>query len=169
MRAGAAAVTLRPRRVELPTLLRGLKRAVSRTGEAVDARVESVTVDCPQDLVVRTDPDLLTSILMNFLGNAIRYGEPPLQVVARRERDTAVIEVIDHGPGIARERLEHLFDRYHRGAESDSAGGLGLGLFIARCAADLLDARLDVESRPGVGSTFRVLLPDAARTATATA
>jgi signal transduction histidine kinase len=63
--------------------------------------------------------------------------------------------------GIAAEHMPHIFDRMYRvdSARDRSAGGTGLGLAIVKGLVDALDARIDVQSTPGEGSTFRVLLP----------
>lgn len=67
----------------------------------------------------------------------------------------------DTGPGIPAEALPRIFDRFYRAdqARSRGAGGAGLGLCIAKTIAELHGGRIEVESPPGAGSTFRVLLP----------
>ena len=161
MRAGAGAVTLRPRPTDLRPLLLSITRAAGRAAGA-GAAAPRIEVECDAGLRVETDPDLLTSVLLNFVGNAIRHagGDGPIRLVAEAEADGGcVVRVSDTGPGIEPDKLAALFDRFHRGGRGGTGGGLGLGLFIARCAADLLGARVDVQSELGRGSTFSVTLP----------
>ncbi len=173
LRAGAAAVTVKPRKVELAPLMAGVARAVARSADAVlaedlcgdeDTDKAVVFVSCEPTVLVETDPDLLTSILLNFLRNAIRYAGDAGPITLKHEESVGDdggtrISVCDCGPGLAEGQASTLFDRFHRGAGSHTSGGSGLGLFIARCAADLLEARLEVESEPGGGATFSIILP----------
>ncbi|WP_235855136.1 sensor histidine kinase [Nonomuraea aridisoli] len=67
----------------------------------------------------------------------------------------------DHGPGIGAEHLPHVFDRFYRAdpARSRDGGGTGLGLAIAAALVEAHDGRIEARSRPGEGTTFRVILP----------
>lgn len=111
------------------------------------------------------DPRLIEAVLGNFVSNAIRYTPPGGKVeirAARRRRPPAVILAVrDTGAGIAPEQLERIFDRLYRtdDARDRATGGSGLGLAIARSAAQTLGARIEVDSQPGVGSEFRLILP----------
>ena len=105
---------------------------------------------------------------MNLVSNAIKYGggSPVWITCSRPAEGGAVIEVVDGGPGIAPEDLGRIFDEFvqlGRVENGDSAGveGTGLGLPIARRITRLLGGTLDVSSTVGVGSTFRLTLPDA--------
>ncbi len=112
-----------------------------------------------------TDPRLIDAIVGNFVSNAIRYTPPGGKVeirAARRRRPPAVvIAVRDTGTGIAPGHLEKIFDRLYRtdDARDRASGGSGLGLAIARSAARTLGARIEVDSQPGTGSEFRLILP----------
>ena len=76
-----------------------------------------------------------------------------------RADDKAVLTVTDTGPGIAPEEQERIFDRFFRGDRARSRGGTGLGLALARSIVLVHNGHITVESAPGEGSTFRVLLP----------
>jgi signal transduction histidine kinase len=112
-----------------------------------------------------TDPRLTDAIVGNFVSNAIRYTPPGGRVeirAARRRRPPAVIIAVrDTGTGIAPGHLEKIFDRLYRtdDARDRASGGSGLGLAIARSAARSLGARIEVDSQPGAGSEFRLILP----------
>jgi len=114
-----------------------------------------------------TDRELVTLVLQNLMGNAVKYTPSgTIRVILRcgdkeegkKGRASAVISVIDEGPGIEPERLEGLFAPFSRG-ETHGESGVGLGLAIARQAADLAGLRLWAESAPGKGSAFHVELP----------
>ncbi len=99
-------------------------------------------------------------IVLNLVGNAIRYSPDGSTVVMQVERagDTAILRVIDQGGGIAEENRERIFAKFERLGRHDD-GGSGLGLYISRRIATALKGQLDVEySGPG-GSCFRLTLP----------
>src|SRR5690606_9925615 len=120
-------------------------------------------LDVPPDLeTIITDPQRLRQILMNFVSNAAKYGrQNPIRLrCARRPEGSVVVEVIDRGIGIAAEELDHVFEDFVQlGTENEA--GTGLGLAISRRLAELLGARLEVESTLGAGSVFRLVLPRA--------
>lgn len=116
----------------------------------------------PTDLVVRSDPVLLETLLRNLVVNAIRYTPKGHVAVACREEDwLARIEVEDTGVGIPAEKQGEIFREFHQldNPERDGAKGLGLGLAIVDRLARLLDHRVEVRSTPGRGSRFAVVLP----------
>ena len=111
--------------------------------------------------VVMGDRDRLEQIATNLVANALRYTENgEVRLVARQEQEHAVLEVSDTGIGIAPEDLRHIFTRFWRGDRSRSraTGGAGIGLSIVRELVRAHDGRVDVDSTPGRGSHFRVIL-----------
>ena len=120
--------------------------------------------DATQSAVtVATDPTQVETILGNLITNALRATPPggTIRVAVSMEGDEAVVSVTDTGVGIAAEHLPHIFDRMYRvdAARDRDSGGTGLGLAIVVALAELLDARLEVESEPGTGSRFALHLP----------
>ncbi|MCK9991729.1 MAG: two-component system, sensor histidine kinase [Alphaproteobacteria bacterium] len=112
--------------------------------------------------VVRTDRALLDSILRNLLGNAVRYtSHGRILLGCRKQGESLRIEVRDTGAGIAPGELDRIFDEFYQiGApDRDSSQGLGLGLSIVRAYANLLGHPLKVQSWPGRGSVFSILIP----------
>jgi len=111
------------------------------------------------------DLRLIDAVVDNFVSNAIRYtpagGKVEIRAARRRRPPAVVIAVRDTGTGIAPEHLERIFDRLYRtdDARDRASGGSGLGLAIARSAAQSLGARIEVNSQPGTGSEFRLILP----------
>lgn len=120
---------------------------------------------------VTGDPGRLRQILINLVGNAIKFTEQGSVVVGVRmvaeSEDSATIriDVADTGTGIPSDRLDAIFDPYEQAADSTSRthGGTGLGLAICRQLADLMDGRLTVTSTIGRGSTFSLVLSFATR------
>jgi CheY-like chemotaxis protein/anti-sigma regulatory factor (Ser/Thr protein kinase) len=109
---------------------------------------------------VRADEKRVRQILINLLGNAIKFtGEGQVVFRVRHAREMAVVEVEDTGPGIAAQELAQIFEPFARGnSASHTAPGAGLGLTIAKMLTDLMGGELRVDSTPGVGSIFRVKL-----------
>lgn len=131
--------------------------AARDAGVTVTARAAHAWLD--------TDPRLIDVMVSNFVSNAIRYtprgGKVEIRAARRRRPPAVVIAVRDTGTGIAPEHLERIFDRLYRtdDARDRASGGSGLGLAIARSAARALGARIEVDSQPGTGSEFRLVLP----------
>ena len=112
---------------------------------------------------VEGDRPRLKQVVVNLLDNAIKYTPPggavTLTVSARS--DKAVLEVADNGMGIPPEALPHVFERFFRvdKARSRELGGAGLGLSIVKSICVFHHGQVEVHSRPGQGSRFRVELP----------
>jgi len=109
--------------------------------------------------VVRADRKRLGQILINLLGNAVKFTQQGTVVLrVRHARDLATFEVADSGAGIEPGEVEQIFEPFARGsaANQPGAGGTGLGLPISRMLAQLMGGQLTVDSTPGVGSTFRM-------------
>ena len=110
--------------------------------------------------VVRADEKRLRQILINLLGNAVKFtqhGTVTLRV--RYAREMARIEVQDTGPGLTPQELERIFEPFARaGSTGTAAPGAGLGLTIARMLTALMGGELSVTSEPGAGSVFLVKL-----------
>jgi ammonium transporter len=125
-------------------------------------RVQLV-VDADAELPrVLTDRDKLRQILLNLVGNAVKYtDEGTIAVRAGAVDGRLRIDVSDTGAGIPAEALGRIFDEFHQadGAISPSRPGTGLGLTISRRLARTLGGDVTVESTPGVGSTFTLDLP----------
>jgi len=118
---------------------------------------------------IMTDPAKLLQVLTNLIGNAIKFTERG-SVVVRVKADPASrrperIDVIDTGIGIPRERQQAIFDAFEQ-ADSSTArqfGGTGLGLAVSKSLCDLLGYELEVQSEPGVGSVFSIVMTPTGR------
>jgi two-component system sensor histidine kinase MtrB len=137
-----------------------VRAAVMSSLEIRGWRGEGVRVEMEPGLRAHLDLRRFDVVVANLVGNAVKYGRPPVLVNARREAGGLVLEVTDHGPGIAEEALPHLFDRFFK-ADSARArsDGSGLGLAIALENARLHGGSLRAGNRPGGGAVFRLTLP----------
>jgi signal transduction histidine kinase/CheY-like chemotaxis protein len=110
--------------------------------------------------VVRGDEQRVRQILINLLGNAIKFtaaGQVVLRV--RHLRQMAIVEVEDTGPGLDEAEIARIFEPFARGqGAAQAAPGAGLGLTIAKMLTDLMGGEMDLRSTPGAGSVFRVRL-----------
>ncbi len=116
-----------------------------------------------QDYQIEGDCQLLEQALINLIENAIKYSESneSIEIKAHRKDDNILIEVKDHGTGIAEKHLPRLFERFYRvdKARSRKLGGTGLGLAIVKHIAQLHKGNISVKSELGQGSTFILCLP----------
>ncbi len=110
-------------------------------------------------VVVHGDGAALRRAVTNLVTNAVRLAPSgsTVTVATGRRGDRATIAVIDQGPGIAPDQQQAVFERFWRGPESGK--GLGLGLSIVRQVAERHGGTVELDSEPGVGSTFTVVLP----------
>lgn len=130
------------------------------------ARALTLDTDLPPGLMVIGDHDRCAQVLANYLSNAIRYSPDgsDIAVTARSADGQVTIAVRDHGPGLAPEQREHVFERFYRidPSRSRALGGSGIGLAIVHALAEAMGGRAWAESDgPGAGSTFLVSLPAA--------
>ena len=121
-----------------------------------------LTIEVTSAPVVRGEEKRLRQVLVNLVTNAFKYSPEPEPVLVRVgcEGTTALLQVIDRGPGVPPEDSERIFDRYARLAGT-SAGrsGMGLGLYIVRTIAENHGGCVRVSKTPGGGATFSVELP----------
>jgi two-component system phosphate regulon sensor histidine kinase PhoR len=122
-----------------------------------------LSVDCPPELLVEANPPLLEQAVVNLIDNAVKYSAEGTEVRVAGAPDDGeiVIAVSDDGPGVPREHLPRLFERFYRvdTARSRDLGGTGLGLSIVKHVSQMHGGRVSVESMVGRGSTFRIHLP----------
>jgi two-component system sensor histidine kinase KdpD len=111
--------------------------------------------------IVIADRSRVTQALANLVMNAIRYAPSgtPILISARQNGTSVRFEVRDHGPGIAPEDRQRIFDKFFRGRAAEGTTGSGLGLAIARSLLTLHGGTLEYEDTPGGGSTFVASLP----------
>lgn len=115
-----------------------------------------LTVD---DAEVLVDPDHFRRILGNFVGNAFRYGAPPVEVDARETGPWVEIRVRDHGCGVPKDLVPRLFEKFARGDDAQEKGGIGLGLSIVQGLARANGGDTWYEANEPQGSCFGLRLP----------
>ena len=125
----------------------------------------SIKLDSPLPVCIQTDPTRLRQILINLVGNAIKFTElGSVEVVTRITQSGAthrlVIDVVDSGIGISQPHCQRLFEPFQQADSSMSRrfGGTGLGLVISKRFAELLGGDISVASEVGIGSTFTLVL-----------
>ncbi|OLE66235.1 MAG: hypothetical protein AUG03_00860, partial [Acidobacteria bacterium 13_1_20CM_2_68_14] len=163
-----AAVEQGEARIDLaPVALRDVAtqaEAVARPAAA--GKRHTLTLDVPGDLPrVLADRDRLGQVLINLLDNAVKFTPEGgrIEVSARPSSGRVVLSVKDNGVGIPPEDIGRIFERFYRVGRSRDRreGGTGLGLAIAKHLTQAMGGTIEVESRPGSGTTFRVSLPAA--------
>jgi PAS domain S-box-containing protein len=149
-----AAAHTQPEHIRLAT-------ALASYLEADREELGTVAVTCPPELVAVVDPAHLTRILDNYLGNAFKYGEPPISIEAERVGDFVELRVRDHGSGVPPEFVSRLFTKFDRAdtPTTRATQGTGLGLSIVKALAEANhgDARYQ-QDEPNAGC-FVVRLP----------
>ena len=163
-RADAGDSLVRRESVDLTEIAREVCRKLVPLSEQ-----RNVSLDCAAVAPARVSGDsvALEQIFLNLIENALRYtpsGESAQVAVAARDGEV-VVEVADHGSGIAPEHLPHLFERFYRvdKARSREFGGVGLGLSIVKTLVEAHGGSIEVRSGVGKGSTFTVRLPGSSR------
>ncbi|HEX7398026.1 MAG TPA: ATP-binding protein, partial [Propionibacteriaceae bacterium] len=139
-------------------------------GEAIPATLATVsdasrtqwTID-PDARQAVADAGLLDRVLANIVENALRYqpSEAPVAVTASRVANRVEIRIIDNGPGVAADHLEHIFQPFQQQGDVNSADGVGLGLAVARGLAEAMGGEVAAENTPGGGLTLVIELPAA--------
>ena len=146
--------------IEIRTLLNECRE---RFLPEADRRQITIEVDAEPGELVVTDAAALQLVLDNLVSNAIRYSRPSgnVQLTGTMRTDDVILEVIDNGIGISQENQERIFERFYRvdRARSRDVGGTGLGLAIVKHTLLALGGAIQVESKLGSGSNFRVILP----------
>jgi signal transduction histidine kinase/CheY-like chemotaxis protein len=154
----AGAVTPRPCEFAVQAVLDRVEQDFALAAQAKGLRLRVR----PSALRAVTDPVLMERILINLVGNAVRYTHNGGVLVACRRRGAkARLEVWDTGVGIPADQRERIFEEFYQGrpAAGDTAPGLGLGLAIVRRLAELLHVTVDLRSREGRGSVFAIEVP----------
>lgn len=126
-------------------------------------KVFTVNVSAAVNLVLVMNPRLMEEVFVNLIDNAIKYGKSGvcIEVVAQSTNAVVSVSVKDDGPGIAREYLGRLFERFYRvdAARTRAQGGSGLGLSIVKHIVQVHGGEISVESELGRGTTFRMNFP----------
>jgi signal transduction histidine kinase/CheY-like chemotaxis protein len=153
--------------VELQRGVCELAAVVEKSAEVVmparEASGHKLEIDVPLGIRIDVDAPRVMQVLTNVLMNAIKYTPPasPIVIRARRDGGRAVLTISDRGPGMDTALLAHAFEPFVQGAQASdrAAGGLGLGLAIARRLTELHGGTLSATSKVGEGTTIELALP----------
>jgi two-component system, OmpR family, sensor kinase len=151
------------------------RRPVDLLALAADAVHDARVVDGDREItlsvrsgsafIVTGDEVRLRQVIGNLVGNALRHtpSGTPVEVVIRSgllaDSPAAVLEVVDSGPGMPVEQAKRVFERFYRADPARSRGGTGLGLAIVAGLVEAHGGSVEVDTAPGEGATFRVVLP----------
>jgi two-component system, OmpR family, phosphate regulon sensor histidine kinase PhoR len=146
--------------VDIPHLL----EQICQEGRSLTADERTINLDIQADTHLRGDQQELRSAFANLLANALKYSTPQAPVHMRwflLDHNTACLEVEDFGEGINDIDISRITERFYRVEHKrpHKISGTGLGLAIVKHVLMRHDAKLDIESQPGVGSRFRCLFP----------
>jgi two-component system OmpR family sensor kinase len=162
------------RMTRAPVRVDGLLQDVQRhapvlgglVGDGRHAQIVEIITGPLEPVTVMGDELRLRELVLNLVDNAVKYSHPggKVQVSLVRAGQKARLSIKDEGIGIAPEEQAHIFDRFYRteAARAHAKTGTGLGLSICAWIAQAHDGRIEVQSEPGAGSTFTVVLPVAA-------
>lgn len=141
-----------------------IKRLLEDLPLLATAANRQLMVSGKTELIICTDPDLLTAILSNLLDNALKYTHSASALslnIREISSESIMISLEDHGPGIEKKYQRYLFQKFFRVPRSGTGQikGLGLGLYICRIQAQQLGGKLSYERNNNDGSTFNLTLP----------
>jgi two-component system OmpR family sensor kinase len=153
--------------VDLRILATDAVEAARATAPDREIRIDLPTGEADGELVVAGDEPRLRQVLSNLLDNALAYSpaDSPITLLGGRTRrdgrNLAFVQVRDRGPGLVPEQAERVFERFYRTdrARSRAHGGTGLGLSIVAAITAAHGGSVELDTTPGEGATFRVLLP----------
>ena len=156
-RIRAGGVEVEPRGADVEGLC---QTAFHRVRPLLGTRPVVVAVE-PDAASCEIDPAILSQVLANLIENALRYtpNDSALELRARRQRGSVELRLVDHGPGVAPEDRERIFEEFYRAGERSESEGTGLGLAIVRALVTAHRGRVWVEPTEGGGATFVVRIP----------
>ena len=148
-------------KVELPMLAETVMEELSEKAAARNIQLELHTHPDLSSLTIDGDMEMLTRLLINLIDNAISYGRDNgfVNISIHQQEEQVCIEVKDNGIGIPADKLDKIWDRFYQIDQSHSTSGFGLGLFMVKYIVSCHKGKITVNSIPGKGSTFTVLLP----------
>jgi signal transduction histidine kinase len=141
-----------------------IEDAVRTMRPQVESQAQTLKLDVQPELPqVNVEPDRIRQVLVNLLSNANEYSQEgaTIEVKAGRVGEEVELAVVDDGPGIPPEQLDHIFERFTRGDAglTQRVGGTGLGLAISKSLIELHGGAIGATSTVGAGSAFRIVLP----------
>lgn len=138
-----------------------LAKVVELSLESLGSMGLGVKIQAPEELVVCCDVDLISRVLTNLIGNALRYQPPntPVRIAVTNSLEEVEIRVIDEGPGVSALDQVRIFDKYAQVSQGSRAYTSGLGLTFCKMAVERHGGTIGVRSQEGKGSEFWIRLP----------
>jgi PAS domain S-box-containing protein len=136
------------------------REVVARFGEQLADSGSILALEVGAEVVARVDRLRLDQVMSNLLSNAIKWGQSkPIEMTVTSDAQALTVRVRDHGVGIDCEQQRSIFERFRRAMGERDSGGTGLGLYIVKRIVSALGGSIAVDSEPGKGATFTVVLP----------
>ena len=119
-----------------------------------------IETDIQEEVRIKSDPELLSLVWNNLISNAVKFTPKGgfIGVVLKSDERNVVVSVKDTGCGIDPETGKHIFEKFYQGDTSHATQGNGLGLALVKRVVDILQGEISVQSTPGQGSTFTVII-----------
>ena len=149
---------LERRLINLSELLKGILADYVNQPPGVEAG------DFPPEIELNVDPEQVKTVFQNILTNAIKFSNPdnkPIMISVTKQTDTVVVRILDHGIGIPPDELSFIFEPFYRVDKSRSkrTGGYGLGLSLCKTIMEAHGGRIEVDSKPDVGTCVSLFFP----------
>jgi two-component system sensor histidine kinase/response regulator len=146
------------KRTQIQELVADAISSISLRARERGVRIEQQT----DEASLMTDAVLIKRVLLNLLNNAVKYSPPDDVVTIRalKENDKVTIAVHDNGPGIPPEAHDRIFEMFGTAQIGSEVKGYGIGLAFSKLACDALKGNINIDSAPGKGSRFTLVLPD---------
>jgi len=159
-RIESGALSLAPAHLDLQTFLEALMEDLRSLAGAHGVKLE-LKVLAPPGTAIHADPLRLHQVIENLVSNAMKFSPRGgrVDLAVRVTPQGQLWEVMDQGPGIPEVEQGRIFERFYRAQAAKAKPGTGLGLAIVKHLCRLMGGEVSVESRPGEGATFRVMLP----------
>ncbi len=127
--------------------------------EKIDEKNIQINVDL-DEVTVKSDRAILEIVWNNLISNAVKYTSygGTISIDLKKDKNAVIVRVSDDGCGISREMQKHIFDKFYQGDASHSQEGNGLGLALVKQVVNMLDYTIKVESSPGKGAEFTVII-----------
>ncbi len=153
-RIRAGKLTVDPVEVNFSGLV---KEVVDRYSDQLTSVHSEAKLDVQDNVMVNCDPFRVEQVIVNLLSNVVKYApNAPLNISLKKENNQAILKISDGGPGIPREKMASIFERFKRGNKHEHISGLGLGLYIVKQVMDAHHGSISVDSNMGEGTTFTI-------------
>ncbi len=159
-RIESGALSLAPERLDLMAFLETLMKDLQPRGPARGVQL-ALEVDAPAGTTILVDALRLHQVIENLVSNAVKFSPPDgeVRLSVRISDQGQTWAVRDQGPGIPEAEQGRIFERFYRAQAAKAKPGTGLGLAIVKHLCRLMGGEVTVDSKPGEGATFRVMLP----------